>query len=200
MDKISLVTGVGVPLRRSNVDTDQIIPAHFLKRVTKTGYDDALFYQWRQDPDFVLNQERYAHAKVLVAGPDFGTGSSREHAVWALRDYGFDAVISSRFGDIFRSNSGKQGLVTARVDESVVEALWADIEAHPGREVTVDLVEREIRCGSVHSPFEIDDYTRWRLMEGLDDIALSLQHEDAITAFEQSRESWRPRTLPARSS
>lgn len=200
MDKVSVVEGVGVPLRRSNVDTDQIIPANFLKRVTKTGYDDALFYQWRQDPDFILNQEPYAQGRVLVAGPDFGTGSSREHAVWALRDYGFGAVISSRFGDIFRSNSGKQGLVTAIVPESVVEALWKEIEAHPGMSVTVDLVAREVRCGAVSSPFEIDDYTRWRLMEGLDDIALSLQHEDAITAFEARREAWRPRTLPVRSS
>lgn len=200
MDKVSVVTGVAVPLQRSNVDTDQIIPAHFLKRVTKTGYDDALFYQWRQDPDFVLNQEPFTHGQVLVAGPDFGTGSSREHAVWALRDFGFGAVISSRFGDIFRSNSGKQGLVTAVVEESVVEALWAEIEAHPGVEVTVDLVAREIRCGAVKAPFEIDDYTRWRLMEGLDDIALSLQHGDAIEAFEKRRESWRPQTLPARSS
>lgn len=200
MDKVSVVTGVGVPLRRSNVDTDQIIPAQFLKRVTKTGYDDALFHQWRQDPGFVLNQEPYAQGRVLVAGPDFGTGSSREHAVWALRDYGFAAVISSRFGDIFRSNSGKQGLLTAIVAESVVEALWAEIEAHPGAPVTVDLVTREITCGSVNAQFEIDDYTRWRLMEGLDDIALSLQHEDAIEAFEQHRESWRPQTLPARSN
>ena len=200
MDKVSVVEGVGVPLRRSNVDTDQIIPANFLKRVTKTGYDDALFYQWRQDPDFILNQEPYAQGRVLVAGPDFGTGSSREHAVWALRDYGFGAVISSRFGDIFRSNSGKQGLVTAIVPERVVEALWKEIEAHPGMSVTVDLVAREVRCGAVSSPFEIDDYTRWRLMEGLDDIALSLQHDAAITEFEARRESWRPRTLPVRSS
>ena len=200
MDKVSVVEGVGVPLRRSNVDTDQIIPANFLKRVTKTGYDDALFYQWRQDPEFILNQEPYAQGRVLVAGPDFGTGSSREHAVWALRDYGFGAVISSRFGDIFRSNSGKQGLVTAIVPESVVEALWKEIEAHPGMSVTVDLVAREVRCGAVSSPFEIDDYTRWRLMEGLDDIALSLQHDAAITEFEARRESWRPRTLPVRSS
>lgn len=200
MDKVSVVEGIGVPLRRSNVDTDQIIPANFLKRVTKTGYDDALFYQWRQDPEFILNQEHYAKGRVLVAGPDFGTGSSREHAVWALRDYGFGAVISSRFGDIFRSNSGKQGLVTAVVPESVVEALWKEIEAHPGTSVTVDLVAREVRCGAVSSPFDIDDYTRWRLMEGLDDIALSLQHDDAITAFEARREAWRPRTLPVRSS
>ena len=200
MDKVSVVTGIGTPLRRSNVDTDQIIPAQFLKRVTKTGYDDALFYQWRQDPDFVLNQEPFSKGRVLVAGPDFGTGSSREHAVWALRDYGFDAVVSSRFGDIFRSNSGKQGLIAAVVPESVVEALWAEVEAHPGAEVTLDLGAREVRCGAVIAPFEIDDYTRWRLMEGLDDIALSLQHEDAIEAFEAKREAWRPRTLPARSS
>jgi 3-isopropylmalate/(R)-2-methylmalate dehydratase small subunit len=200
VDKVSVVTGIGTPLRRSNVDTDQIIPAQFLKRVTKTGYDDALFYQWRQDPDFVLNQEPFSKGRVLIAGPDFGTGSSREHAVWALRDYGFDAVVSSRFGDIFRSNSGKQGLIAAVVPESVVEALWAEIEAHPGAEVTLDLGAREVRCGAVIAPFEIDDYTRWRLMEGLDDIALSLQHEDAIEAFEAKREAWRPRTLPARSS
>jgi 3-isopropylmalate/(R)-2-methylmalate dehydratase small subunit len=200
VDKVSVVTGIGTPLRRSNVDTDQIIPAQFLKRVTKTGYDDALFYQWRQDPDFVLNQEPFSKGRVLVAGPDFGTGSSREHAVWALRDYGFDAVVSSRFGDIFRSNSGKQGLIAAVVPESVVEALWAEVEAHPGVEVTLDLGAREVRCGAVIAPFEIDDYTRWRLMEGLDDIALSLQHEDAIEAFEAKREAWRPRTLPARSS
>jgi 3-isopropylmalate/(R)-2-methylmalate dehydratase small subunit len=200
MDKVSVVEGIGVPLRRSNVDTDQIIPASFLKRVTKTGYHDALFYQWRQDPDFILNQEPYTQGRVLVAGPDFGTGSSREHAVWALRDYGFGAVISSRFGDIFRSTSGKQGLGTAIVPESVVVALWEEIEAHPGAGVTVDLVAREVRCGAVSSPFDIDDYTRWRLMEGLDDIALSLQHDDAITAFEAQREAWRPRTLPVRSS
>jgi 3-isopropylmalate/(R)-2-methylmalate dehydratase small subunit len=199
MDKVALITGMGVPLRRSNVDTDQIIPAKFLKRVTKTGYDDALFSAWRDDPEFVLNQEPYTRGQVLVAGPDFGTGSSREHAVWALRDYGFQAVISSRFGDIFRSNSGKQGLVTAVVPESVVEAIWAEIEAHPGLDVTVDLEAREVRCGSVQSVFDIDDYTRWRLMEGLDDIALTLQHADAIDAFEASRDSWRPATLPPRS-
>jgi 3-isopropylmalate/(R)-2-methylmalate dehydratase small subunit len=200
MEKVSVVEGVGVPLRRSNVDTDQIIPAQFLKRVTKTGYDDGLFYQWRQDPDFVLNQEPYTQGRVLVAGPDFGTGSSREHAVWALRDFGFDAVISSKFGEIFRSNSGKQGLLTAVVPEAVVDALWQEIEANPGAAVTVDLVTREVRCGGVMSPFDIDDYTRWRLMEGLDDIGLTLQQEDAITAFEVSRESWRPRTLPVRGS
>ena len=200
MDSVSVVTGVGVPLRRSNVDTDQIIPAKFLKRVTKTGYDDALFSAWRDDPDFILNQEAYAKGRVLVAGPDFGTGSSREHAVWALRDYGFDAVISSRFGEIFRSNSGKQGLVTAVVPESVVEAIWLELEAHPGADVTVDIEAREVRCGAVHSPFDIDDYTRWRLMEGLDDIALTLQKSADIDAFEQSREAWRPQTLPPRSA
>ena len=200
MDRVSVVTGVGVPLRRSNVDTDQIIPAKFLKRVTKTGYDDALFSAWRDDPDFILNQEAYAKGRVLVAGPDFGTGSSREHAVWALRDYGFDAVISSRFGEIFRSNSGKQGLVTAVVPEPVVEAIWLELEAHPGADVTVDIEAREVRCGAVHSPFDIDDYTRWRLMEGLDDIALTLQKAADIDAFEQSREAWRPQTLPPRSA
>ena len=200
MDKISTVTGAGVPLKRSNVDTDQIIPAEFLKRVTKTGYDDALFYAWRQDPGFVLNQEPFRHGGVLVAGPDFGTGSSREHAVWALRDFGFSAVISTRFGDIFRSNSGKQGLVTAIVTPEVVGQLWTLIEADPGVVVSVDLVAREIRCGALNAPFQIDDYTRWRLMEGLDDIALSLQHHDAIDDFERSRRSWRPTTLPARSA
>jgi 3-isopropylmalate/(R)-2-methylmalate dehydratase small subunit len=199
MDKVSLVEGIGVPLRRSNVDTDQIIPAQFLKRVTKTGYDDGLFYQWRQDPDFVLNQEPYTTGRVLVAGPDFGTGSSREHAVWALRDFGFGAVISSKFGEIFRSNAGKQGLVTAVIPEAMVDALWTEIEGHPGVSVIVDLEAREVRCGGVITPFDIDDYTRWRLMEGLDDIALTLQHSDTIAAFEASRESWRPRTLPARS-
>ncbi|MEJ6619928.1 MAG: 3-isopropylmalate dehydratase small subunit [Pontimonas sp.] len=199
MDKISVVEGTGVALKRSNVDTDQIIPAEFLKRVTKTGYDDALFSAWRGDPDFVLNQEPFNHGGVLVAGPDFGTGSSREHAVWALRDFGFSAVISSRFGDIFRSNSGKQGLLTAVVPETVVEALWAEIEAHPGVAITVDLVKREIQCGAVTSAFEIDEYTRWRLMEGFDDIGLTLRHSDGIDAFEKNRPSWLPTTLPARS-
>ena len=198
MDKISTITGIGVPLKRSNVDTDQIIPAEFLKRVTKTGFEDALFQRWRQDPEFVLNQEPFRTGTVLVAGMDFGTGSSREHAVWALRDYGFRAVIAPRFADIFRGNSGKQGLLTAVVPESVVEAIWAEIDANPGIEVTVDLVNRSVSCGDVHSAFDIDDYTRWRLMEGLDDIGLTLRHEADIDAFESSRESWRPRTLPAR--
>jgi 3-isopropylmalate/(R)-2-methylmalate dehydratase small subunit len=198
MDKISVITGVGVPLKRSNVDTDQIIPAEFLKRVTKTGFEDALFQRWRQDPDFVLNHAPFSTGTVLVAGMDFGTGSSREHAVWALRDYGFQAVIAPRFADIFRGNSGKQGLLTVVVPEPVVEAIWAEIDANPGIEVTVDLVNRSVSCGDVHSPFDIDDYTRWRLMEGLDDIGLTLRHAADIDEFETHRESWRPTTLPAR--
>ena len=196
MEKFEVYSGIAVPLRRSSVDTDQIIPAVFLKRITKTGYDDALFYEWRQDPEFILNNPPYDKARVLVAGPDFGTGSSREHAVWALRDFGFGAVISSRFGDIFRGNAGKQGLVVATVPQEIVEAIWAELEAHPGQEVAVDVASREVRCGAITAPFEIDDYTRWRLMEGLDDIGLTLRHEDAIDAFETTRASWRPRTLP----
>ncbi len=196
MDAVSLVEGVGVPLRRSTVDTDQIIPAKFLKRVTKTGYDDALFYEWRQDSSFILNTPPYNQGRVLVTGPDFGTGSSREHAVWALRDFGFAAVVSSRFGDIFRGNAGKQGLVVATVPQEIVESIWAQLEAHPGMEVAVDVAAREVRCGTVSAPFDIDDYTRWRLMEGLDDIGLTLRHEDAIERFESTRDSWRPRTLP----
>ena len=198
MEKISTVTGVAVPLRRSNVDTDQIIPAVFLKRVTKTGFDDALFHGWRQDPEFILNDPAYAGAQVLVAGLDFGTGSSREHAVWALRDYGFKVVISSRFGDIFRGNSGKQGLVAGIVAQEDVELLWKILETNPGTEVTVDLVARTASALDVTVPFQIDDYTRWRLMEGLDDIGLTLQHEDDISAFEATRASWRPKTLPAK--
>jgi 3-isopropylmalate/(R)-2-methylmalate dehydratase small subunit len=198
MEQLTVITGVGVPLRRTNVDTDQIIPAEFLKRVTKTGFDDALFERWRQEPDFILNREPYSHGTVLVAGTDFGTGSSREHAVWALRDYGFQAVIAPRFADIFRGNSGKQGLLTAVVPEEVVERIWVELESNPGAEVTVDLESRTVSCGSVSSPFEIDDYTRWRLMEGLDDIGLTLRHEHDITEFESRRESWRPTTLPAR--
>jgi len=200
VDKVITVAGPGIPLRRSNVDTDQIIPAEFLKRVTKTGYDDALFYAWRADPSFVLNLEPYARGGILVAGPDFGTGSSREHAVWALKDFGITAVISTRFGDIFRSNAGKQGLVTAVVPEDVVLALWTLVEENPGTEITVDVDSREVRCGDLVVPFELDDYTRWRVMEGLDDIDLSLHHIDEIDAFERSRASWRPTTLPARSA
>ncbi len=198
MDKITTVSGIAVPLKRSNVDTDQIIPAVFLKRVTKTGFDDALFYQWRQDPDFVLNKPEFQNPRVLVAGPDFGTGSSREHAVWALRDYGFAAVLSSRFGDIFRGNSGKQGLLAAELAEPDIERLWALIDESPGIEISVDLVAKTVTAGTLEMPFEIDDYTRWRLLEGLDDIGLTLRDEAAITEFESHRESWRPRTLPAR--
>ena len=196
MEKLSTVTGVAVPLRRSNVDTDQIIPAVFLKRITKTGYDDALFHEWRKDPDFILNDPAYAGATVLFAGPDFGTGSSREHAVWALRDYGFQAVFSPKFGDIFRGNSGKQGLLTGTVAEADIERFWAAIHAHPGIPATVDLVARTVAVGDLIAPFEIDDYTRWRLLEGLDDIGLTLRDEARITEFEGRRESWRPRTLP----
>jgi 3-isopropylmalate/(R)-2-methylmalate dehydratase small subunit len=198
MEKFTTVTGVGVPLRRSNVDTDQIIPAVYLKRVTKTGFDDALFAAWRQDPEFVLNNEAYRGARVLVAGADFGTGSSREHAVWALRDYGFDVVLSPRFGDIFRGNSGKQGLMAGQITEADAELLWSAIEASPGIELTVDLVAKNVRVGKLNIPFEIDDYTRWRLLEGLDDIGLTLRDEARITEFESTREPWRPRTLPAR--
>ena len=198
MDKITTVQGVGVPIKRSNIDTDQIIPAVFLKRVTKTGFEDALFYGWRQDPEFILNTPPYDTGRVLVAGPDFGTGSSREHAVWALRDFGFQAVISSRFGDIFRGNSGKQGLLAAQVTESDVEKIWALLEATPGLEVAVDLVARNVRVADLTVPFEIDDYTRWRLLEGLDDIGLTLRDEAHITEFEARREKWRPLTLPAK--
>jgi 3-isopropylmalate/(R)-2-methylmalate dehydratase small subunit len=197
MEKVSTVTGVAVPLERANVDTDQIIPAVFLKRVTKTGFEDALFFSWRQDPDFVLNRPAFAGARILFAGPDFGTGSSREHAVWALRDYGFDVVLSPRFGDIFRGNSGKQGLLTGEISEQTLEAAWAAIDADPGIEATVDLVAKTVTIGDHTAPFEIDDYTRWRLLEGLDDIGLTLRDEAQITEFESRRESWRPQTLPA---
>lgn len=198
MEKITTIEGVAVPFRRSNVDTDQIIPAQFLKRVTKTGFEDALFYQWRQDPDFILNQPVYQGAKVLIAGPDFGTGSSREHAVWALRDFGFRAVISPRFADIFRGNSGKQGLLTGTIPEEQIQQLWAALEAQPGMNATVDLVEKTVTVGDLAFGFDIDDYTRWRLLEGLDDIGLTLRDEARITEFEGTRESWRPRTLPVR--
>jgi 3-isopropylmalate/(R)-2-methylmalate dehydratase small subunit len=198
MEKFTQHTGVGVPLRRSNVDTDQIIPAVYLKRVTRTGFEDALFAAWRGDPAFVLNQPAYSSGSVLVAGPDFGTGSSREHAVWALKDYGFRVVISPKFADIFRGNSGKQGLLAAQVAAEDVELLWKILETRPGTEVGVDLAARTVHCEDVTVPFSVDDYTRWRLLEGLDDIGLTLQHADEITAFESQRESWRPRTLPAR--
>ena len=206
MEKFTTHTGVAAALKRSAVDTDQIIPAVYLKRVTKTGFDDALFANWRQDPGFVLNQPAFASASILVAGPDFGTGSSREHAVWALRDYGFKAVLSPKFADIFRGNAGKQGLVTGVISEDDLEAVWAAIDAAPGIEMTVDLAERtavigDPSTGSGHPlrvPFDIDDYTRWRLLEGLDDIGLTLRNEDRIAQFEARREAWRPRTLPVR--
>lgn len=196
MDQFHTLTGLAMPLKRSNVDTDQIIPAVFLKRVTKTGFDDALFYHWRQDPDFVLNQPQFEGAEVLVAGPDFGTGSSREHAVWALRDFGFKVVISARFADIFRGNSGKQGLLAAQVEEADVERLWAAIEATPGTKLTVSLVDRTVSVGDLVVPFQVDDYTRWRLMEGLDDISLTLRSEEKITEFEARRPNWMPTTTP----
>ncbi|WP_417366226.1 3-isopropylmalate dehydratase small subunit [Glutamicibacter arilaitensis] len=197
MEKIISHTGIGVPLRQSNVDTDQIIPAVYLKRITRTGFEDALFAGWRRDEKFILNQEPFNAGSVLVAGPDFGTGSSREHAVWALKDYGFKAVISARFADIFRGNSGKQGLVAAEVAQSDIELIWKELENNPGTTVTVDLESRTVQCGSISAPFQIDDYTRWRLMEGLDDIGLTLQHEEDITAFEAQRPAHKPLTLPA---
>jgi 3-isopropylmalate/(R)-2-methylmalate dehydratase small subunit len=196
MDKFIRHTGTAVPLRRSNVDTDQIIPAVYLKRVTRTGFEDGLFAAWRNDPEFILNRPERAGASVLVAGPDFGTGSSREHAVWALQNYGFRAVISSRFADIFRGNSLKGGLLTVMLPEETVERIWALTEADPTLEVTVDLETREVRAGDLTAAFEIDDYTRWRLMEGLDDIGLTLRHVDAIGAFETNRPAHKPVTLP----
>ncbi|HQR78730.1 MAG TPA: 3-isopropylmalate dehydratase small subunit [Actinomycetota bacterium] len=194
MEKFTSHTGVAAPLRASNVDTDQIIPAEYLKRITRTGYEDALFSAWRQDPAFVLNRPDYAGASILVAGPDFGTGSSREHAVWALSDYGFRVVISSRFADIFRGNAGKGGLVTAEVGQDVVEQLWDVLEQAPGTQITVDLQARQIRAGELTAEFVIDDYVRWRLLEGLDDIGITLQYSDEIDAFEQRRPAFLPRT------
>src|SRR5690625_473282 len=178
MEQFTTHTGIGVPLRRSNVDTDQIIPAVYLKRVSRTGFDDALFAAWRKDPAFVLNQEAYKSGSVLVAGPDFGTGSSREHAVWALKDYGFRVVLAPKFADIFRGNSGKQGLVAGLVSQEDIELIWKALETTPGLEVTVDLENRQVICGDIITTFQIDDYTRWRLMEGFDDIGLTLQHEE----------------------
>jgi 3-isopropylmalate/(R)-2-methylmalate dehydratase small subunit len=189
-------TGIGVPLRRSNVDTDQIIPAPFLKRVTRTGFEDGLFATWRSDPSFVLNLSPFDRGSVLVTGPDFGTGSSREHAVWALMDYGFRVVISSRFGDIFRGNAGKDGLLAAEVSQEGVELLWKLIEQSPGLEITANLQDRNITAGTAVLPFKIDDHTAWRLLEGLDDIALTLRKLDEIEAFEGARPNWKPRTLP----
>ncbi|MCC4249310.1 MULTISPECIES: 3-isopropylmalate dehydratase small subunit [Microbacterium] len=198
MEKFTTHTGIVAPLKRSAVDTDQIIPAVYLKRVTKTGFEDALFANWRQDPEFILNQDAFRSASILVAGPDFGTGSSREHAVWALRDYGFRVVLSPKFADIFRGNSGKQGLVTGVITEDDVERIWAAVEAQPGVEMTVDLEARIATLGDLRVSFDIDDYTRWRLLEGLDDIGLTLRSEDKIAQFEARREAWRPRTLPVR--
>ncbi|GAA2244422.1 3-isopropylmalate dehydratase small subunit [Rarobacter faecitabidus] len=198
MEKFTTHTGIGVPLRRGNVDTDQIIPAVYLKRVTRTGFEDALFAAWRSDPEFVLNQDAYRAGSVLVAGPDFGTGSSREHAVWALKDYGFKVVFASRFADIFRGNSGKQGLLAGQMAQEDIELLWKILETKPGTSITVDLGERVATADDVTVPFNIDDYTRWRLMEGLDDIGLTLQHEEEITAFEANRPSFKPKTLPAK--
>lgn len=192
MEKFVTHTGVAVPLRRSNVDTDQIVPAEYLKRVSRSGFGDGCFAAWRKDPDFVLNNPAYAGSSVLIAGPDFGTGSSREHAVWALQDYGFKAVISSRFADIFRGNSGKGGLVTGQVDQDVIEKIWEKIESAPGTEVTVNLEERTITCGDIVAEFVIDDYVRWRLMEGLDDIGLTLKHVDSIGDFETTRPAFKP--------
>ena len=198
MEKVTQFTGTGMPLKISNVDTDQIIPAVFLKRITKTGFEDGIFANWRQNPYFVLNNPSYQGAEVLVAGSDFGTGSSREHAVWALRDYGFKAVFSSKFADIFLGNSGKQGLIAGVITDADTETLWEQIEANPAAKITVDLPSQEIRVNDVVIRFEIDEYTKWRLTEGLDDIGITLQSEDAIAAYEAKRESWKPKTLPAK--
>ena len=199
MEAFRTHTGIGVPLRRSNVDTDQIIPAVYLKRVTRTGFEDGLFAAWRNDPSFVLNLPPFDKGSVLVAGPDFGTGSSREHAVWALQNHGFRVVISSRFADIFRSNAGKAGLLAAQVDEKVVQRIWDHLDEHPGATVTVDLESRTLRAGdgpdAIEDSFDIDDYTRWRLLEGLDDVGITLSHADDIDAFEARRPSWKPATL-----
>ena len=200
MDKFSSHTGIAVPLRRSNVDTDQIIPAVYLKRVTRTGFEDGLFAAWRGDSEFVLNKKEYKAGSILVAGPDFGTGSSREHAVWALQNYGFKVVIGSRFGDIFRGNSGKAGLVIATVSQDVVEKLWDIAESEPGIEFTVDLRHRTVEAADNVFEFSIDDYTRQRLLEGLDDISLTLQHEAEIAAYEANRPAWLPRTLPVKTA
>jgi len=195
MEKITTHTGTALPLRRSNVDTDQIIPAVYLKRVTRTGFEDGLFGAWRNDPAFILNRPEYSGVSVLVAGPDFGTGSSREHAVWALMDYGFRVVLSSRFADIFRGNAGKNGLLAAQVDPDVIEKLWQIVESDPSATVTVDLESREVRAAELVAPFQIDDYTRWRLLEGLDDIGITLGHESDIAAYEAKRPVWKPATL-----
>lgn len=198
MEKFIKHSGTAVPLRRSNVDTDQIIPAVYLKRVTRSGFEDGLFSAWRSDPEFVLNQEAFKNGTILIAGPEFGTGSSREHAVWALQNYGFKVVISSRFADIFRGNSLKSGLLTVVLPQDVVDALWVAIENKPTLEISVDLDSRTVSYGDVTVPFELDDYTRWRLMEGLDDIGLTLKQTEFIDAFEAKRPSYKPKTLPIR--
>jgi len=198
MEKFVKHTGTAIPLRRSNVDTDQIIPAVYLKRVTRSGFEDGLFAAWRNDPEFVLNQPQYKSGTILVAGPEFGTGSSREHAVWALQNYGFKVVISSRFADIFRGNSLKGGLLTVILPQEAVEAIWTAIEGDPTTSITVDLETRTVSYGSTTVAFELDDYTRWRLMEGLDDIGLTLKHTDAIDSFEAKRPAYKPKTLPIR--
>jgi 3-isopropylmalate/(R)-2-methylmalate dehydratase small subunit len=195
MDKFLTHTGSALPLRRSNVDTDQIIPAEYLKRITRHGFEDALFKAWREDPNFVLNKPEYKDATILVAGPEFGTGSSREHAVWALMDYGFKVVLSSRYADIFRGNSGKAGLVTTEVSQDVIEKIWALIEKDANTQITVDLDKRQVKAGDLVADFQIDDYVRWRLMEGLDDIGLTLRNESKITEFEKSRPSYKPQTV-----
>lgn len=200
MDKFTTHRGTALPLRRSNVDTDQIIPAVYLKRITKTGFEDGLFAAWRKDPDFVLNQPQFADADILIPGPDFGTGSSREHAVWALQNYGFKVIIGSRFGDIFRNNAGKAGLLVAVVSQDVVEELCGRVERNPAMPITVDLENRRITADELIVEFEIDEYTRWRLMEGLDDIGLTLRHTEAIDAFEAQRPGFKPATLPARTA
>jgi 3-isopropylmalate/(R)-2-methylmalate dehydratase small subunit len=198
MEKFTEHRGTAVPLRRSNVDTDQIIPAVYLKRVTRTGFEDGLFQAWRaNEPSFVLNQDRFRAASILVAGPDFGTGSSREHAVWALMDYGFKVVISPRYGDIFRGNSLKAGLLTVVLPEKIVQRLWDDVDEDPQTLITVDLIDRQVRwSGEVHD-FDLDDYSRWRLLEGLDDIGLTLRHVDAVAAYEEGRQPWLPTATTA---
>jgi 3-isopropylmalate/(R)-2-methylmalate dehydratase small subunit len=195
MDKFTVHTGTAVPLRRSNVDTDQIIPAEYLKRVTKTGFADGLFNAWRADPAFVLNNPAHEGASILVAGPEFGTGSSREHAVWALRDWGFRAVIAPRFGDIFRGNALKDGLLPVELELPAVEALWDAVDADPALPVTVDLEAREVRAGREIWAFPLDDFSRWRLLEGLDDIGLTLRHEAAVGAYEKGRREWMPAVI-----
>ncbi len=198
MEKFTTFSGIAVPLKRSNVDTDQIIPAVYLKRITKTGFEDALFASWRNDPEFVLNDPAYKHGSVLIAGPDFGTGSSREHAVWALRDYGFKAVLSSKFADIFKGNAGKQGLIAGEITDEDTEKLWEAILNNPGAEISIDLIQKTATLGDLTVEFSIDEYTRWRLLEGLDDIGLTLRDESSITDFEARRPNWMPKTLPAK--